>query len=81
MTYAELFDLYSKSQEQKEKAFDYLLKERHLQEHAIQDCGYLYKVPFQGRYIYDVLVMPIFDSKGNVSMLECRGIYKKRYIL
>ena len=27
MTYAELFDLYSKSQEQKEKAFDYILKE------------------------------------------------------
>lgn len=83
MTEQDLAGLYRDSLIDTGAAVTYLRDFRKIPEHISNDglgrVGFLPRVEYRGKYVYDVMVIPVFDVMGRLSMLECRAIYNKQY--
>lgn len=83
MTEQDLVGLYRDSLVDNGAAVTYLRDFRRIPEHISNDglgrVGFLPKVEYRGKYVYDVMIIPVFDVLGRLSMLECRTIYNKQY--
>lgn len=83
MTEQDLAGLYRDSLVDNGAAVTYLRDFRRIPEHIANDglgrVGFLPKVEYRGKYVYDVMIIPVFDVLGRLSMLECRAIYNKQY--
>mgnify|MGYP000955932641 CR=1 FL=1 len=83
MTEQDLAGLYRDSLVDNGAAITYLRDFRKIPEHISNDglgrIGFLPKVEYRGKYVYDVMIIPVFDVVGRLSMLECRAIYNKQY--
>ena len=81
MTRDELNTLYAATLKQPAKAWEYLIDERMLRPGVVKAAGvgYLESIEYRKSTLYDVVVFPVFDCKGNITMLECRTIFHKQY--
>lgn len=80
MTEIDLAGLYRDSLVDNSPALKYLTDERNIQDaDLIRQVGFLPKVEYRGKTVYDVMVIPVFDVMGRLTILECRALYNKQY--
>lgn len=80
MTEQDLAGLYRDSLVDNSPALKYLTDERNIQDaDLIRQVGFLPKVEYRGKTVYDVMVIPVFDVVGRLTILECRALYNKQY--
>ena len=80
MTEQDLAGLYRDSLVDNSPALKYLTDERNIQDaDLIRQVGFLPKVEYRGKTVYDVMVIPVFDVMGRLTILECRALYNKQY--